>query len=138
MSNPNQKYVSAGVQFGGVTVEIFRLADPTSNSSGASLGTYKVESLGAAPSAVVGKRPDIDGGQNGWWIVDGDIEGSAVIQRAAAATPSLENGDYFEAALRVSSAGTGVTERFVIHNPMETADAQYRKVSCSVIVDQSA
>jgi hypothetical protein len=139
-ATPNQKYVSKQVPFGGVTVEIFRLADPNDNATGASLGNYKVESISPSRSSTLGKRPDVDGGKNGWWIVNGDVEGSAVIQRAVATTPSLLNGDYFSASVRVDNSlapngGVPIAERFVIHSPSEETGASYRKISCSVIVD---
>lgn len=135
MSTPNQQYVSKQVPFGGITVEVFRLTDPADNNSGASLGNYKVESISPNRSSILNKRPDVDGGKNGWWIVEGDVEGSAVLQRNIATTPSLESGDYFSASVRINSAGVAVAERFVIHNPTEEVGASYRKVSCSVIVD---
>jgi hypothetical protein len=84
------------------------------------------------------KRPHVDAGKNGWWLITGDREGSTVIQRSVATTPSLLTGDYFEAALRVDAAGAPVTERFVIYNPSETFDPSYRKVSASCIVDAAA
>src|ERR1041385_3641252 len=97
MSTPNQKYVSKAVPFGGIYVDIYRLADPGDNTSGAKIGRYLVESATPSDSAMVNKRPDIDGGKNGWWIVEGDTEGSAVIQRNVAATPSLKNRESFGA-----------------------------------------
>lgn len=138
MSTPNQAYVSGSVPFGGLTVNIYRLSDPDSNSSGVLLGAYKVESATPNITATLNKRPDIDGGKNGWWLINGDTEGSAVIQRATAATPSILTGDYFEAGIRRDASGNAVTERFVIYNPSEPQDASYRKVSCSIIVDTEA
>ena len=138
MATENQVYVSKGVPFGGLFVEIFRLSDPDNNGSGVSLGTYLLESITPQDSAVLGKRPGTDGGKNGWWLVEGDVEGSAVIQRNLEATPAVQNGDYFEASIRVSSAGAGVSERFVIHTPGHQVDAGYRKQNVSVIVDDQA
>lgn len=138
MSTPNQAYVSGAVPFGAITVSVYRLADPDDNNSGALLGTYKAESITVAGSDILNKRPNVDAGKNGWWLVEGDREGSCVLQRNIATTPSLETGDYFEAALRVDATGTPVTERFVLYNPSEPTDASYRKVSCSCIVDDQA
>lgn len=135
MSTPNQLYVSKAVPFGAITVEVFRRADPADNNSGVSLGNYKLESLTVNGSDILNKRPDVDAGKNGWWIVGGDREGSAVLQRNIATTPSLLGGDYFAAAVRVDAAGAPVTERFVLYSPSEATDASYRKVSASVIVD---
>lgn len=138
MSTPNQAYVSKAVPFGAISVNVYRLADPDDNDSGVLLGAYKAESIVVGNSDILNKRPDVDAGKNGWWIIAGDREGSCVLQRAVAATPSLLTADYFEVAIRVDSAGTPVTERFVIYNPSETVDASYRKVSASCIVDDQA
>lgn len=138
MSTPNQAYVSGSVPFGAFTAAVYRLSNVDDTGSGVLLGNYKVETATPNRSAILNKRPDVDGGQNGWWLVNGDVEGSAVLQRSVATTPSLLTGDYFEAALRYDSSGAAVTERFVIHSPSEEAGASYRKVSCSIIVDQSA
>lgn len=138
MSTPNQQYVSKSVPFGAITVEMFRLADPADNNSGVSLGNYKLESLVVNGSDILNKRPDVDGGKNGWWIVGGDREGSFTAQRNIATTPSLVGGDYFSASVRVNAAGAPVVERFVIYNPSEPTDAGYRKVTGSVIVDDQA
>jgi hypothetical protein len=135
MSTTNQAYVSKSVPFGAIDVQVYRLADPDDNNSGALLGTYKAESIVVGSSDILNKRPDVDGGKNGWWLITGDREGSCVLQRAVAATPSLETGDYFSASIRVDAAGTPVAERFVIYNPSETTDTSYRKVSASCIVD---
>jgi len=138
MSTPNQAYVSGSVPFAAFTANIYRLTDPDDNNSGVLLGAYKVESATPNITATLNKRPDIDGGKNGWWLINGDTEGSAVIQRANAATPSILTGDYFEAGIRRDASGNAVTERFVIYNPSEPQDASYRKVSCSIIVDDQA
>lgn len=135
MATPNQAYVSLKVPFSGLDVTVYRLADKDDNTSGAALGTYKLESLTIGGSDILNKRPDVDGGKNGWWIVSGDREGSFVLQRALATSPTILPGDYFEATLRVSDAGVGVQERFVLYSPSETFDSGYRKVSGSVIVD---
>jgi hypothetical protein len=138
MSTTNQTYVSGGVPFGAVSVSVYRLADVDDNNSGALLGTYKLESLTLGGSDILNKRPDVDGGKNGWWIVSGDREGSCVLQRSVATSPSILPGDYFSVSLRVDSAGTPVAERVVIYNPSESFDASYRKVSASCIVDAAA
>lgn len=137
--SPNMKFNSGAVPQGSIFVDIYRPTDPQQpNTGGAKLGTYRLESLSPKTGGTLHKRPDIDGGQNGWWIIDGDVEGSAVIQRNVAATPTLENGDYFDAFARIGSDGTPVAERFVIHVPDRPLDVNYRKISVSVIVDQNA
>ena len=135
MATTNQAYVSKTVPFGGLFIEIFRLADPADNNSGISIGSYLLESITHTISATLNKRPGTDGGKNGWWLITGDVEGAAVIQRAAAATPTLANGDYFSASIRVDANGAGVAERFVIHGVGHSVDSSYRKQNVSVIVD---
>jgi hypothetical protein len=137
-ATPNLKYNSGAVPFSTFFVDIFRLADPGDNATGAKLGQYLVESMTPTDSSIVQKRPNIDGGKNGWQIVEGDCEGSITIQRNVQATPSLKNGDYFDAALRVGSDGAPVTERFVLHQPAHSFDAGYRKQSMSFVVDDRA
>src|SRR6185312_671402 len=135
---PNSKYNSGNVPHGGIYVDCYRPNDPENpNAGGTKLGTYRVESISPKPGAILTKRPDIDGGKGGWFIIDGDTEGNAVIQRNVATTPTLDNGDYFDAALGVDAVGAPIAERFVIHGPDRPADAGYRKMSLSIIVDQN-
>ena len=139
MGLPNAKYNSGGVPHGGIFVDIFRPTDAENpNAGGAKLGTYRLESLTPKRGHTLTKRPDVDGGPNGWYIVDGDIEGSAVIQRNVAATPTVENGDYFDAGVRIDASGATINERFAITGPDRPVEAAYRKMSVGVIVDQFA
>ena len=139
MELPNSKYSSGGVPHGSIFVDIYRPADPEApNAGGAKLGTYRLESLTPKRGSILTKRPDIDGGTNGWFIVDGDIEGSVTIQRNVAATPTVENGDYFDAGVRIDANGSTINERFVIHSPDRPVEIGYRKMSTSVIVDLNA
>jgi hypothetical protein len=139
MGTPNLKFKSRGVPQGGIFVDIFRPTDPESPNDGSTkLGTYRVESCVPKTTSTLTKRPDIDGGKNGWFIVDGDVEGNAVIQRNVKTTPTLESGDYFDAGIRIDANGGTVNERFVIHGPDRPVDAGYRKMSVSVIVDDAA
>lgn len=132
MSTPNQAYVSNAIPFGGITVEVFR-----NQANPASLGNYLVESISVAQGSIVGKRPGVDGGPNGFWIVNGDREGSITLQLAIDTTPSLENGDFFSASIRRDAAGAAVSERFVLHNLTRPVGMQeYGKQTGSVIVDQ--
>jgi len=121
-------YTSNAVPFGGMTAEIFRAA--------VSLGTYNVESLALSIEVVEGKRPDVYGGDNGWWIVKGTTTGTAVIQCATTATPTLEPGDYFTVDFPVNSAGAATSYKVVIKSISDTrAAGEYRKQSCNVQVD---
>lgn len=119
-------------------MELFRLIDVEDNDSGETLGIYLMESCVPQESATLNKRPDTDGGKNGWWLVTGDTEGQAVFQRNIETTPTLKTGDYFTAAIRVDSLGNAISERFVVHTPSHQVDAGYRKQSVSVIVDDQA
>lgn len=136
---PNERYNSGNVPHAAIFVDIFRPTDPANpNNAAAKLGTYRIESAGPKEGATLTKRPDIDGGKNGWFMVAGDTEGSATIQRNVQTTPTLRTGDYFDASLRIDAGGTPVPERFVIHAPDYPADAGYRKMSVSIIVDDNA
>lgn len=136
---PNIKFNSGGIPHGGLYVDIYRPNDPENpNNGGTKLGTYLVESCSPKRGGGLTKRPDIDAGPNGFFIVGQDEEGSAVIQRNVAATPTVDNGDYFDAYLSVDQNGAQVAARYVIQSPDHTADASYRKMSCSVIVDKFA
>ena len=139
MGLPNAKYNSGNVPHGGIFVDIYAPTDPENPNNGATkVGTYRLESLTPKRGGTLTKRPDIDAGPNGWWITDGDVEGSAVIQRNVAATPTVENGWYFDAGVRIDITGATVNERFVIHSPDRPVEVAYRKMSVSVIVDQTA
>jgi hypothetical protein len=139
MGSPNVKYNSGAVPHGGIFIDCYRPIDPENpNGGGVLLGTYRLESISPKPGATLTKRPDIDGGKNGWFIIDQDTEGNALIQRNVATTPTLANGDYFDAGLGVDAAGAVVNERFVVHGPDRPADSGYRKMSLSVIVDTYA
>jgi hypothetical protein len=126
------QYNSNNVPQGGLFAEFFR-----GQGAPASLGTYLIESITPTVSVTLNKRPGVDGGENGWWMVDGDIEGSITVQRATDVTPTLQNGDFFTAAIRVNAAGEAISERFVLHGmSQEKAMGAYSKQSGSVIVDQ--
>jgi hypothetical protein len=136
---PNEKYNSGGVPHGGIFVDIYRPNDPENpNNGGTKLGTYRLEALTPKTGGNLTKRPDIDMGPNGWFIVDGDVEGNATIQRNVKTTPTLENGDYFDAGVRIDAVGATVNERFVIHQPDRPVESGYRKFSVGVIVDKFA
>lgn len=150
MSTPNQAYVSNAVPFGGLFVQIFRLSDPADPNSGVALASgsstpaaqankYRVESLSPSQNMVGGDRPDIDSGDNGWWMVKGNTTGNATIQLPTASSPTLETGDYFEAAIRRDSSGNAVTERWVIGQVGTTVSTtDYRKQNVDVKVDKFA
>lgn len=136
----NQKYNAGKIPSGGFFVSIYRpvnveASDPTVDTL---LGRYLVEATSPTVAATITKRPGTDGGKNGWFMTEGDTEGSATIQRNVAATPSVANGDYFDAALNVGADGVAVAQRFVIHSPNPNLDPSYRKQSVSVIVDDQS
>src|ERR1700759_1601717 len=104
---PNERYNSRNVPHSSIFVDIFRPTDPANPNNGSTkLGTYRVENCGPKESATLTRRPDIDGGKNGWFLVAGDTEGSATIQRNVQTTPTVQTGDYFDAALRIDATGT--------------------------------
>ncbi len=135
-------YNSNNIPKGGLSVVFYRpISGDAPGAAGADtlLGTYLVESLTPTESATVNKRPNTDGGENGWWIVAGDVEGAIKVQLATTATPWLTNGDYFETAtLFINSAGAGVNRRFVVHGMAPEVSSAYRSQSGNVIVDQHA
>jgi hypothetical protein len=139
MGTPNEKYNSGRVPHGGFFVDIYRPADAENpNAGGTKLGRYLVEVGNPSASSTVTKRPGTDGGKGGWFIVEGDTEGPATIQRNIATTPTVANGDYFDASFRIDAAGAVVPERFVIHTPDHERGPGYRKQSVTVIVDDYA
>lgn len=82
------------------------------------LGTYRVTSASLARMAVGGERPDIDGGDNGWWLVKGKIEGGITLQLDTDASPTLELGDFFKTSVIFrDAAGNPVTQICVLNNP---------------------
>ncbi len=134
-------YVSNNVPFGGLSVSVSRPTSGANPSGGASvLGTYLIESMTPTRGVVEGTRPGTDGGDNGWWLVNGPIEGAIVAQLAITATPTLEPGDYFESsAIYYGADGNGVNKRFVFKEmgiAVETTG--YRKQSGSFKVDAFA
>jgi hypothetical protein len=134
MALPNQAYIANGVPYGGLLVEIFRNQDNPQ-----SLGTYKCESFTPTENGIVLDRPDIDGGDNGFAVTKGAITGSALIQLATDATPTLEIGDYFSVSVKRDINGNGVNQRAVITSVGHAAEMQsYRKQSCNVRVDKFA
>ncbi len=143
----NAVYVSAGVPFGGLTgVTIYRPTAPlTPGTAPTTLATnYVIESVTPTNNTIMGKRPAADGGDNGWWMVAGTIEGSAVMQIPSGTSPTPVGGEFFVVTtdvngqnVEVDSAGAQVSRRFVIHSPAESVSTtEYRKISCSVIVDK--
>jgi len=145
MSNPNQAYVSSGVVIGGFSTTLYRPTDatlptgPATNST--SLGTYLVESLTPNYNGILINRPAVDGGDNGFVLINGIIEGSARIQIATGTTPSPRNGDFFvvaDASIDAVSNGAAVSRQFVLHSVQpEISTNSYRVISCSVRVDKN-
>lgn len=132
MATPNQAYVSNAVPFGGLFIDIYR-------DGGLLIQQARLESLTPTQNVVEGNRPDIDQGDNGWWLVNGSRTGSGVIQLATDATPTLQPGDYFDASIRRDAGGAGISERFVIGQVGDTIAANdYRKQNVNVRVDKFA
>lgn len=141
----NAAYVSNGVPFGGFSTSLIRPSDPLNpGTNPTTLGTYVVETITLNHQGILGNRPAADGGDNGWFLVNGPIEGSATIQIASSTAPTPQNGDYFSLTVdvngqnvEVDSAGAQVTRRVVLHSiGLPVGIGEYRKVSCSVRVDK--
>lgn len=132
MPTPNEVYNSNSVPAGSSFVNVYR-----NQAHPVLLGVYLFESLNPTPSAVVTDRPHVDGGDNGFKVVNGKKEGGAVFQRAAEATPSLKNGDFFKiSTVEVDAAGAGVAEYYVITSPSQDIEVGYRKQSATVRQDK--
>lgn len=139
-------YNSNAVPKGGIRVQVYRAADPEAPSAvgdpatnAALLGTYIVETITPTKGVTLSKRPSEDGGRNGWWMVEGDVEGSIKVQLSITATPTLQSGDYFEdSSIFRNSAGVAVNYRFVVSGMAIDVGSSYRSQSGSFIVDQPA
>lgn len=133
MSTPNQVYVSNQVPFGGFFINLYR-----GQSSPTLLGVYRVEQCNPTPAAVEGQRPDIDGGDNGWWLCNGIIQGPITLQVATSLTPTPANGDFFKTSVIFrDSSGTAVTQILVLKSPApDVSTNTYRKFTGQVQVDQ--
>jgi hypothetical protein len=131
MPTPNQAYVSNQVPFGGFFIKVYR-----NQSSPTQLGSadYILETASPTDEVVEGDRPGTDGGDNGFWLVNGKTEGPAVIQLASASTPTLKNGDFFKCSLfSTDSAGAGEARYFVIKSTSPTIGTNdYRKQSVTL------
>jgi hypothetical protein len=127
-------YNDMTVPFGTFLAKIYR-----TQATPASLGSYLVESWNVTEANVGGDRPNTDGSENGFWIVIGKKEGTAVFQRSTAATPTLQPGDFFKTTyVTVDNAGAAVAEYYVIvsvDNPQATTD--YRKQTATVRLDRN-
>lgn len=127
-------YASNAPVYGGLVIHLYRPgATPTD------LGQAILESASPSESSVKGERTNELGGENGWWLVDGPVEGSATIQVKDASSPTIHTGDYFDAGIRHDATGASTTERFVIFNPGITVDqGGARKMTCSIKLDRFA
>jgi hypothetical protein len=131
----SEAYVSNAVPYGGIFVDIYR----DKNTPVLVISQVLLESLNVTHNAVIGKRPGVDGGDNGWWSVNGTREGSLTAQVATDATPTIHNGDFFSASLRRDTNGNAVNERFVINSPnINRGINDYFKITGNVMVDQFA
>jgi hypothetical protein len=137
-------YQSNAVPSGGLLIEVYRFDTPP-GSNPAKLGDYNLESLSPTVESIEVNRPNIYGGEtsaadgSGWAISEGPTKGSAVIQLASTASPTLAVGDYFAASIRVDKNGQAISERFVITSVGHSvAMTDYRKQSVNVRVDKHA
>lgn len=143
MENPPSVYNSNQIPFGGLNVTVYSnsVAAATGVNTGTLVGVYACTDANPTPEAVIIDRTNISGGDGGWVMVNGKIQGSATIQLATNATPSLQNGWYFDAAFFVSNATppADITKRWVISNPGPVIAANgARQQTCTIICDQFA
>jgi hypothetical protein len=138
---PNLKYNSNSVPFGGVYVDVYRPTAQDANgnpNASVKLGIYLMESHSPKRAHISQDRPDTDGGDNGWSLVAGKVEGSATFQRNVNVTPTLDTGDYFDVYYTVDQNGNPVAGRFVIMDPDWAKETGYRKMACTTRLDQFA
>lgn len=138
MSTPNQAYNSNQVPFGGFSVNMYYFPAQDYTTAPTLVGEYIMESGSPADTAVTGDRPDVDAGDNGWWLVNGKTEGPGTFQIATTATPTLKNGFLFVTTqFSTDTAGAGERRYFVVQNPSPVVSTtDYRKQNVTLREDK--
>ena len=133
---PNQVYVSNSVPFGGFFINRWRNTGTQAVPAWTKISVDRVESFSPQASVKLDKRPDVDGGPNGFTMVSGDYEGTITIQAATDATPSPLPGDVFTTSVIFrDKAGAAIQQLVVLGAMTPAVDANYRKYSGNAIVD---
>lgn len=108
-----QAYLSNAVPYGALTPPIL-IKRGVPRASASLVNTVLIDDCTLNREVKKGERPDEIGGDNGWWMVNGLVTGSCVIQMPITPTSSPnawpQNGDWFEYTF---NAEIGV-ERMVI------------------------
>ena len=90
-----QAYVSNAVPYGSLTPPIIIKRGATT-ATATNVGNFLVENCTLNREVKKGLRPDEIDGDNGWWMVNGVVTGSCVIQMPVAGQNRPRNGDWFE------------------------------------------
>jgi len=139
---PNQVFVANAVPSGGFFAKIYR---PGYDNSGTlvftqlSASPYRVLSFSPQRDSSVVDRPDIDGGDNGFTVVAGKIEGSITIQLATDGSPTLQPGDCFKTSVVFrDTAGASVAQMIVLTGMSINIDTSARAMSGTGRVNKQA
>jgi hypothetical protein len=134
---PNQVFVANSVPSGGFFADFYRFA--TGGASATKLGTYRVMSFSPSREATVTDRPDIDGGDNGWTMIAGKIEGSITVQLATDASPTLQAGDAFTTSVIFRDpSGTALPIMCVLGSMSTNIDTSARAQTGTARVNKQA
>src|SRR5579859_4196398 len=94
-----QAYLSNAVPYGALTPPVVIKRGAT-RAAATTVNNVLVEDCTLNREVKKGERPDEIGGDNGWWMVNGIVTGSAVIQMSITPTTAPnawpQNGDWFE------------------------------------------
>lgn len=138
---PNQVFVANSVPSGGFFANFYR---PSVDGAGVvtfgdPFGTYRVLSFSPNREAAVTDRPDIDGGDNGWTMVAGKIEGSITVQLPTDGVRNLKPGDVFATSVVFRSATNTPVKQMVVLSSMSTnMDTSARAQSGTARVNKQA
>ena len=131
---PNQVYVSNSVPFGGFFINRWRNTGTQAVPAWTKISVDRVESFSPQASVKLDKRPDVDGGPNGFTMVSGDYEGSITIQAATDATPSPLPGDVFTTSVIFrDKAGAAIQQLVVLGAMTPAVDANYRRLTTMLL-----
>ena len=135
-------YKSAGMPDGSRKVTFFRPVTPTAPAAAGgagdtNLGVYLLESSSPKSPSKMIQRMGTAGEDTDFALVQQRKTMSATAQLATAATPTLQNGDYFEDSFDVTTAGAPTAnERYVVTDAEQTEVAgEARKQPITLVID---
>ncbi len=147
MPKPQYYYKSAGMPDGSRKVTFFRPANPLApaapgGGADTNLGIYLLEACSPkAPSKII-QRMGTAGEDTDFALVQQRKTMSAPAQLATAATPTLQNGDYFEDSFDVTTGNAATAnERYVVNdceNVEVAGDARKQQLTLMLDWDNSA